>query len=296
MSKISNCFKALQASHKKALIPFITAGDTSTEITLPLMHAMVESGANILELGVPFSDPMADGPIIQKASERALANGMNLEKVFQMVSDFRQKDSQTPIVLMGYLNPIEKMGYKTFAKKAADCGVDGVLTVDLPPEESAGFCQELSNNQLDPIFLIAPTSKPERIKTICEVASGFVYYVLDESLDGKQTSLDEAIEGRSINNTAVVHFVDMFSKYGTVEKNMPQDFGNNVGDVVFLKGNKFRHIGFIIRENRDLRIIHNTSNSGGYSNEIWNESAWKRRGWDVEYGSLSLDDKVKINN
>ena len=126
--------------------------------------------------------------------------------------------------------------------------------------------------------------------------SGFVYYVLDESLDGKQTSLDEAIEGRSINNTAVVHFVDMFSKYGTVEKNMPQDFGNKVGDVVFLKGNKFRHIGFIIRENRDLRIIHNTSNSGGYSNEIWNESAWKRRGWDVEYGSLSLDDKVKINN
>ena len=184
MSKISNCFKALQASHKKALIPFITAGDTSTEITLPLMHAMVESGANILELGVPFSDPMADGPIIQKASERALANGINLEKVFQMVSDFRQKDSQTPIVLMGYLNPIEKMGYKTFAKKAADCGVDGVLTVDLPPEESAGFCQELSNNQLDPIFLIAPTSKPERIKTICEVASGFVYYVSVKGVTG----------------------------------------------------------------------------------------------------------------
>lgn len=177
MSRISACFEQLQKNGKTALIPFVTAGDPSRDFTVPLMHQMVEAGANMIELGVPFSDPMADGPTIQRASERALENSISLRDVISMVHEFRQKDSTTPVILMGYLNPIEVMGYQEFADSAANAGVDGVLTVDLPPEEAEGFLDAIIPKQIDPILLLAPTSTEERIKRICDVASGFIYYV-----------------------------------------------------------------------------------------------------------------------
>ncbi len=184
MSRITACLQQLKQDGRTALIPFITAGDPTPEVTLPLMHAMVEAGADILELGVPFSDPMADGPVIQRASERALQNSIGMRDVLAMVREFRQDDLKTPIILMGYLNPIEVMGYQTFATTAAAAGVDGVLTVDLPPEEADGFLREILPEGIDPIFLIAPTSTVERIRLVCEAASGFVYYVAVKGITG----------------------------------------------------------------------------------------------------------------
>ncbi|WP_371324835.1 tryptophan synthase subunit alpha [Dechloromonas sp. ZY10] len=177
MSRIQNTFARLNAQGRKALIPFITAGDPAGELTVPLMHALVEAGADIIELGVPFSDPMADGPTIQRASERALAKGMSLRKVLQLVATFRSADDKTPVVLMGYANPIEAMGQQSFAEKAAQSGVDGVLVVDYPPEEAVSFGAAIKAKGLDPIFLIAPTSTVERIEQVAEIASGYVYYV-----------------------------------------------------------------------------------------------------------------------
>ncbi len=177
MSRIQKAFDRLNAEGRKALIPFITAGDPDAAMTLPLMHALVEAGADVIELGVPFSDPMADGPTIQRASERALAKGMSLRKVLQLVSAFRTEDDRTPVVLMGYANPIEAMGLERFAEKAAQSGVDGVLVVDYPPEEAEKFGAAMKANGMDPIFLIAPTSTAERIAQVAKIASGYVYYV-----------------------------------------------------------------------------------------------------------------------
>lgn len=184
MSRIQARFDALRAEGRRALIPFVTAGDPSPEVTVPLMHAMVRAGASIIELGVPFSDPMADGPVIQRSSERALKHHVGLGDVLRMVREFRQDDSATPVVLMGYLNPIEVMGYAAFAQAAGSAGVDGVLTVDLPPEEADGFIDELKSRDLDPIFLLAPTTAEARVRTICAVASGFVYYVSLKGVTG----------------------------------------------------------------------------------------------------------------
>ena len=177
MSRIQTTFERLQGEGRKALIPFITAGDPAADLTVPLMHALVAAGADIIELGVPFSDPMADGPTIQRASERALARGMNLRKVLQLVTTFRTVDDKTPVVLMGYANPIEHMGVERFAEKAAQSGVDGVLVVDYPPEEAAAFGATIKAQGMDPIFLIAPTSSAERIAQVAQIASGYVYYV-----------------------------------------------------------------------------------------------------------------------
>ena len=177
MSRIQKAFDRLNGEGRKALIPFITAGDPSADLTVPLMHALVEAGADIIELGVPFSDPMADGPTIQRASERALACGMNLRKVLQLVTTFRTVDDRTPVVLMGYANPIEAMGLQRFAEKAAQSGVDGVLVVDYPPEEAETFGAAMQAQGMDPIFLIAPTSNAERIAQVARIASGYVYYV-----------------------------------------------------------------------------------------------------------------------
>lgn len=177
MSRIKTAFDRLNAEGRKALIPFITAGDPDAALTLPLMQALVEAGADVIELGVPFSDPMADGPTIQRASERALARGMTLRKVLQLVSAFRTHDDKTPVVLMGYANPIEAMGLEPFAEKAAQSGVDGVLVVDYPPEEAATFGAAMKAHGMDPIFLLAPTSNAERIAQVAEIASGYVYYV-----------------------------------------------------------------------------------------------------------------------
>ena len=177
MSRIKSAFERLNGEGRKALIPFITAGDPEAELTVPLMHTLVEAGADIIELGVPFSDPMADGPTIQRASERALARGMTLRKVLELVIEFRKVDAITPIVLMGYANPIEAMGLEKFAGAAAAAGVDGVLIVDYPPEEAAAFGAAMKAHGIDPIFLLAPTSTAARIAQVAEVASGYVYYV-----------------------------------------------------------------------------------------------------------------------
>lgn len=187
MSRIAACFQALQAQGKKALIPYVTAGDPHPSITVPLMHSMVEAGASIIELGVPFSDPMADGPTIQLAHERALVHNTSLTSILAMVKQFRQTNQTTPVVLMGYLNPIEIMGYEDFAEAAQDAGVDGVLTVDLPPEEGKDVLPLFKAHGLDPIFLVAPTTPTHRMQAIAEAASGFVYYVSLKGVTGANT-------------------------------------------------------------------------------------------------------------
>ncbi len=192
MSRLAERFAALKIQKSgtgsgKALIPYVMAGDPSPEITLPLMHAMVAAGADIIELGAPFSDPMADGPVIQLAAERSLEHNTSLFDVFSLVSEFRQQDDKTPIIVMGYLNPIEVMGYQVFAQQAAASGIDGVITVDMPPEEAAEYVPALKSQGLDPIFLLAPTSTQARIKQLAEVASGFVYYVSLKGVTGAAT-------------------------------------------------------------------------------------------------------------
>ncbi|MBI5659975.1 MAG: tryptophan synthase subunit alpha [Nitrosomonadales bacterium] len=184
MSRIQTTFEKLKLHHRKALIPFITAGDPAPAITVPLLHALVEAGADVIELGVPFSDPMADGPTIQRASERALKHGVSLHDVLGMVAQFRKTDSATPLVLMGYGNPIEAMGWERFARHCAEAGVDGVLTVDFPPEESHEAFGHLQRHGIDPIFLLAPTTRDERIASIAKQARGYVYYVSLKGVTG----------------------------------------------------------------------------------------------------------------
>jgi tryptophan synthase alpha chain len=176
-NRIQNCFSSLQSRNTCALVTYVTAGDPNAVSTLRTMHTLVEAGADIIELGVPFSDPMADGPVIQRASERALLSGMSLTGVMEIAREFRRDNATVPIVLMGYLNPIEAMGYERFSEQAERAGVDGVLIVDAPPEESVDINQKLARHGLDQIFLIAPNSDSSRIKNICEIARGFVYYV-----------------------------------------------------------------------------------------------------------------------
>lgn len=184
MSRLKEKFTRLKSDQRKALIPFITAGDPNPSVTVNLLHDMVQAGADILELGVPFSDPMAEGPVIQAACERALEHNVSLTDVLAMVTEFRQQNKETPIVLMGYLNPVEVMGYETFAQAAAKAGADGVILVDLPPEEGEDLVAALKANEIDPIFLLAPTSTDERMGTICAMASGFVYYVSLKGVTG----------------------------------------------------------------------------------------------------------------
>ena len=184
MSRIAARFAALRSSGRKALIPYVTAGDPNPGVTVPLMHAMVSAGADLVELGVPFSDPMADGPVIQAACERALVHHVSLRTVLDMVRSFRERDQDTPVILMGYLNPVEVMGYASFARAAQAAGVDGVLTVDLPPEEAGGLLEELKNVAIDPIFLLSPSTSDARVRSIAAVASGFLYYVSFKGVTG----------------------------------------------------------------------------------------------------------------
>lgn len=188
--RIKQCFDRLQSEGRKALVPYVTAGDPEKK-TVEVMHQLVKSGGDIIELGFPFSDPVADGPVIAAAHERALSHGVTLNDVFSMVSSFRETDNTTPIVLMGYLNPIEMMGYEVFAQKAADAGVDGALIVDLPPEFAAELKTHLQEKSIDMINLITPTTSDKRIEKICAVASGFVYYVSLKGVTGsKKLDLD----------------------------------------------------------------------------------------------------------
>ncbi len=184
MSRIQTAFEKLKLNGRKALIPFITAGDPDPKLTVSLMHALVAAGADVIELGVPFSDPMADGPTIQRASERALKHHVTLRDVLGMAAEFRKQDSATPVVLMGYGNPIEAMGWEAFAKHCAESGVDGVLTVDFPPEESHEAFGHLQRHGIDPIFLLAPTTTEERIEKVAKQARGYVYYVSLKGVTG----------------------------------------------------------------------------------------------------------------
>ncbi len=184
MSRISQCFQDLRADGQTALIPYVTAGDPEPWVTVPLMHALVDAGADIIELGVPFSDPSSDGPVIQKACERALQNDVTLNHVLDMVKQFRDKNKTTPVVLMGYSNPLEAIGYQVFAEKAQKVGVDGILTVDMPPEESEEFRATMDAHDIDTIFLVAPTTSPERMKMIASFARGFIYYVSIKGVTG----------------------------------------------------------------------------------------------------------------
>ena len=184
MSRIQARFEQLRNTGRRALIPYITAGDPQPALTVPLVHALVEGGADIVELGVPFSDPMADGPVIQRAGERALKHGVGLLDVLGMVREFRAQDVATPVVLMGYENPIEAMGVEHFIAQARAAGVDGLIVVDAPPEECADLVRLTRENGIDMIFLVAPTSTDARIREIARVASGYLYYVSLKGITG----------------------------------------------------------------------------------------------------------------
>ncbi|HUT40347.1 MAG TPA: tryptophan synthase subunit alpha [Gammaproteobacteria bacterium] len=196
MSRIAECFARLRQQRRKALIPYVTAGDPLPTVTVPLLHALVGAGADLLEVGVPFSDPMADGPVIQAACERALEHHVTLHQVLDMVREFRRQDMSTPVILMGYLNPIEVWGYVDFAAAAAAAGVDGVLTVDMPPEEAGGLVDALRKHEIDTIFLLAPTSNEARMRLVSELASGFLYYVSFKGVTGANRLDVGAVEGK----------------------------------------------------------------------------------------------------
>jgi len=202
MSRIATTFSNLKTSGRKALIPYVTAGFPFADITPELMHAMVAGGADVIELGVPFSDPSADGPVIQKAGDKALAAGIGMVQVLDMVRSFRTRDANTPVVLMGYANPVERYnqkhdrqdGQSAFVTDAAEAGVDGVLIVDYPPEECEEFAAELKSKGLDLIFLLAPTSTAERMQQVAAIASGYVYYVSLKGVTGSGTLDTSAVE------------------------------------------------------------------------------------------------------
>ena len=198
MSRIESKFAELKAVHRKALIPFVTAGDPSLEATVPVTHALVEAGADVIELGVPFSDPMADGPTIQRSSERALARGAGLRYVLEAVEVFRQQDDTTPVVLMGYLNPVEIQGAARFASEAARAGVDGVLLVDLPPEEAAETRAVLDAHGLALVMLASPTTGEDRLEMLCGAAQGYLYYVSFAGVTGASERLDTQAAGERL--------------------------------------------------------------------------------------------------
>ncbi|MDE2119821.1 MAG: tryptophan synthase subunit alpha [Betaproteobacteria bacterium] len=199
MSRIASTFSRLAAQRRKALIPYVTAGDPAPETTVPLLHALVAAGADMLELGVPFSDPMADGPVIQRANERALAKGVSLRQVLDWARRFREDDADTPLVLMGYANPVERFGVDAFVRECALAGVDGVLVVDYPPEEAGEFARQLQAAGIDPIFLLAPTSTPERMAQVDRIAAGYVYYVSLKGVTGA-AHLDVAEVSRRVQD------------------------------------------------------------------------------------------------
>ena len=197
IDRIARTFARILPEGGAALIPYIAAGDPGPDATVPLMHALADAGADIIELGIPFSDPMADGPVIQRAAERAIAGGTGLSGAMSMVAEFRTKNQDTPVVLMGYANPIERMGQETFVERAAQAGVDGVLVVDYPPEEVETFAAALNAVGISPIFLLAPTSSEQRMRSIGAVAKGYVYYVSLKGVTGA-ANIDTTEVGRRV--------------------------------------------------------------------------------------------------
>ena len=221
MSRIAKVLSRLKEQKRRALIPYICAGDPYPAITVPMMHALREAGADVIELGVPFSDPMADGPVIQRASERALKHNVSLKDVIGMVAEFRKTDADTPVVLMGYANPIEHMGTHAFADTAKAAGVDGVLVVDYPPEECVAFALDIKEHGLDPIFLLAPTSTEERIAAVGKVASGYLYYVSLKGVTGSAT----------LDTSEVAKRIPLIKKYADI----PVGVGFGIRDAATAK-------------------------------------------------------------
>ena len=195
MSKIKSVFDSLDKKQSKALIPFITAGDPDPEMTIEILHTLVDAGADMIELGIPFTDPMADGPVIQRASERAIASNVGIKKTIEIVKEFRQKNKHTPIILMGYANPMEAIGIDLFIQLIHEAHVDGVITVDYPPEEAKSFVEKLKEKNIDTIFLLSPTTEDKRIKLIIEQATGFIYYVSLKGVTGSANiDIDQVTE------------------------------------------------------------------------------------------------------
>ncbi len=205
MGRLQAVFQRLATEGRKALIPYVTAGDPAPDTTVELMHVLARAGADVIELGVPFSDPMADGAVIQRAAERALARGVTLAHCLQWVREFRGTDTRTPIVLMGYANPVERYGVELFVRDAAAAGVDGVLIVDYPPEEAVGFAAALRASGLDPIFLLAPTSTQARVRQVAAVASGYVYYVSLKGVTGAANLDTQGVSARLQELRSDVH-------------------------------------------------------------------------------------------
>jgi len=213
VSRLQDRYSALRAAGKKAVVPYVVAGDPSVAGTVPLMHRLVAAGADIIELGVPFSDPMSEGPVIQLGHERALANGVSLRQVLAMVREFRELDTTTPVVVMGYANPVERFGYAAFADACAESGVDGLITVDLPPEEVDSLNEQLKRVGLDNIFLISPTTPESRIATITSRASGFIYYVAVKGVTGAG-NLDVADVTHHLNSIRAVSTLPVAVGFG----------------------------------------------------------------------------------
>ena len=254
MSRLAARFEALAQAGRKALIPFITAGDPRPDFTVPLMHAMVKAGVDVIELGVPFSDPMADGPVIQRASERALAQKMSLRRTLEIAMEFRKSDQETPIVLMGYLNPIEAMGYENFANAAQRADIDGVLTVDLPPEEGLECSALLKARGVDPIFLLAPNSTDERVIKMDAAGSGYIYYV---SLKG-------------VTGAGHLNAIDVQNKVQQIKTNtkLPIAIGFGVKDAVTAKTIANIGDGVVIGSALISKVEENLDDLGRASHEI----------------------------
>jgi tryptophan synthase alpha chain len=254
VSRLAAKFEALAKTGRKALIPFVTAGDPRPDFTVPLMHAMVKAGVDIIELGVPFSDPMADGPVIQRASERALTHKMSLKRTLEIASEFRKTDQETPLVVMGYLNPIEAMGYEDFANAAQRADIDGVLTVDLPPEEGIECSTLLKARGIDPIFLLAPNSSEERVNKMDAAGSGYIYYV---SLKG-------------VTGAGHLNAVDVENKLQQIRANtkLPIAIGFGVKDAASAKTIANIGDGVVIGSALISKIEDNIDNLDQASNEI----------------------------
>ena len=232
MTRFEQKFAELKTAGRKALVPFITAGDPSLESTVPVMHALVDAGADVIELGVPFSDPMADGPVIQRSSERALARGAGLRYVLEAVEVFRQQDDGTPIVLMGYLNPVEIHGAERFAREAVAAGVDGVLLVDLPPEEAGETRAVFQQAGLALIALASPTTSPERLQMLCETAQGYLYYVSFAGVTGASDRLDTAAAGERLKQLRATSRVPVVAGFGIKDAGSARAMATDADGVV----------------------------------------------------------------
>ncbi|CAM5215116.1 Tryptophan synthase alpha chain OS=Castellaniella defragrans OX=75697 GN=trpA PE=3 SV=1 [Castellaniella defragrans] len=256
-SRLAACFSGLGG--RAALIPYVTAGDPLAGSTAVLMHTLVQSGADVIELGVPFSDPMADGPVIQQAGERAIAAGVSLSVVLDIVAEFRQADAKTPVVLMGYANPIESMGPDSFIGRAAQAGVDGVLVVDYTPEESAGFAERLKSAGLDPIYLLAPTSTESRMRDVARLARGYVYYV----------SLKGVTGAGNLDTDDVARHLEVIRRHVPV----PIGVGFGIRDAESA-ARLARHADAVVIGSKLIQVIQQSSGSGGPEAAVQAAGQW----------------------